>query len=119
MKNILTAFLILSGIFAVYSFVNIENKQADKKDCEFIEKSMEEINTIKAGMKRKDLSRFFHQDGGISRMTEQRFVYDKCEFIKVDIKFSPAAKNGKTAADNPEDKILEISKPYLERPFAD
>ena len=119
MKNILTMLLILSGIFAFYSFVNIEYKRADKKDCEFVEKSMEEISTIKIGMKREDVSRIFHQDGGISGLTEQRFVYGKCELIKVDVKFSPAAKKGKTAADNPEDKILEISKPYLERPFSD
>ncbi len=119
MKNILTTLLILAGIFAIHSFVNIENKRADKNDCEFIERSTEEIKTIKIGMKREDLNKIFRPDGGISGVTEQRFVYEKCQFIKVDVKFSPTSKNGKTAVNNPEDKITEISKPYLESPFAD
>ncbi len=112
MKNILTMLLILSGIFVFYIFVNTENKQADKKDCEFIEQSMEEIKTIKVGMKRKDLNRIFRQDGGISGMTEQRFVYEKCQFIKVDVKFEPIDKSNKFSDNNPEDKIIAISKPY-------
>ncbi len=119
MKNILTTLIILSGIFAFYSFVNVENKQADKNECEFIEKSLEEIKMIKIRMKREDLNKIFRPDGGISGITEQRFVYEKCQFIKVDVKFSPIDKSNKLSANNPEDKIIEISKPYLERPFID
>ena len=119
MRNVLIILLFLTGCLIFSGFINFEDKQAVENDCKFIEKSIEEINTITVGIKRKDLHKLFRRDGGITGLTEERFVYGKCEFIKIDVKFAPVDKNKKFPAENPEDKIIEVSKPYLEHPFYD
>ena len=117
--KILLMILLLAECLTFSGFINFENKQVYGDNCEFIEKSMKEIETIKVGMKRKDLIKIFHQDGGVSAINQPRFVYEKCSFIKIDVKFEPVDKNKKFAVDNSEDKIVEISKPYFEHPFYD
>ncbi len=119
MRTVSITLLLLTGYLISFGFVNFDNKQVGENDCKFVEKSMEDIRTIKVGMKRKDLKNLFHQDGGIYGVSEPRFVYEKCEFIKIDVKFEPVDKNQKFPADNPEDTIIKISKPYLEHPFYD
>ncbi len=119
MRTILLTLLLLTGCFVSFGFLNADNNQVDENNCKFIEKSMEEVSTLKVGMKRKNLLKMFHQDSGISGVMDQRSVYEKCEFIKINVKFELTEKNKNFSADNPEDKIIEISKSYLEHPFYD
>ncbi len=70
-------------------------------------------------MKRKNLVKIFQYDGGISAPNLQRFVYEKCDYIKVEVKFKFVNKSNKSQSGSPEDEITEISKPYLEHPFYD
>jgi hypothetical protein len=73
---------------------------------------------IKPGMTRRDLLRVFTIEGGISFRTEQTFVLKGCPGIHVHVTFSPAA-NPQEPAGMPDDKILTISKPYLDSFHAD
>lgn len=68
-------------------------------------------------MKRKDLDKMFSSDGGISRINPERFGYEKCDFIKVEVKLKFTEENNKFPKQNPEDEIIEVSKPYLEHRF--
>ena len=65
------------------------------------------IANIKPGMTRSDLLRVFTMEGGLSTRTRRTFVLKQCPIIKVDVEFS-------ISANEPEDKIIQISKPYLE-----
>ena len=65
------------------------------------------IITIKPGMTRSDLLRIFTTEGGLSTRTRRTFVLKQCPTIKVDVEFSISP----TEAD---DKIAQISKPYLD-----
>jgi len=65
------------------------------------------IDTIKPGMTRTDLLRVFTTEGGLSTRTRRTFVLKQCPTIKVDVEFSVSAKEA-------EDKISQISKPYLD-----
>jgi hypothetical protein len=69
---------------------------------------------IKPGMTRNDLLRVFTVEGGISTRTRRTYVLKRCPYIHVDVEFSPAAN----WQDHPnqlfDDKILRISKPYLD-----
>lgn len=62
--------------------------------------------TIKPGMTRSDLLRVFTREGGLSTRTHQTFVLKQCPTIKVDVEFSISGNEA-------EDKITQISKPYL------
>lgn len=119
MKGILVLALIILGTVCFFNFIKISNDQSQSSSCKCVTDALSEIEKIKIGMKRKDLDKMFSIDGGISPVNPQRFVYEQCNFIKIEIKFEFIDKNNKFPKDNPEDKITEISKPYLESPFYD
>lgn len=63
--------------------------------------------TIKPGMTRSDLLRVFTSEGGLSTRTHRTYVLRQCPIIKVDVEFSIAGNDA-------NDKITQISKPYLD-----
>ncbi len=112
----MSAFLCL---LTLNSFTKISNGRSQTPSCKCITDALSEVEEIKVGMKRKDLDKIFSIDGGISPVNPQRFVYEKCNFIKVEVKFKFIDKTNKFPKSNSEDEIIEISKPYLEHPFYD
>jgi hypothetical protein len=72
------------------------------------------IQTIKVGMRRADLSRMFTTEGGISWPSRRTYVYRQCPYIKIDVKFDVIS-----GVELQNDKIVEISRPYLEWSIAD
>jgi len=65
------------------------------------------IATIKPRMTRSDLLRVFTTEGGLSTRTHRTYVLKQCRSIKVDVEFSISGNEA-------EDKITQISKPYLD-----
>jgi hypothetical protein len=65
------------------------------------------IATIKPGMTRSDLLRVFTTEGGLSARTHRTYVLKQCRTVKVDVDFSISENEA-------EDKIAQISKPYLD-----
>jgi hypothetical protein len=63
--------------------------------------------TIKPGMTRSDLLRVFTTEGGLSTRTQRTFVLKQCPLIKVDVQFTVSLTEA-------NDKIAQISKPYLD-----
>jgi hypothetical protein len=68
---------------------------------------------IKPGMTRKDLLRVFTTEGGISTDAQQTFALKGCPYVHVDVEFSPVL-NDHVFSGHPSDKIIKISKPYLD-----
>ncbi|MDQ3322663.1 MAG: hypothetical protein M3525_09595 [Acidobacteriota bacterium] len=119
MKRILIPTLLVLGTVFLLNFAKTSNGQNQTLSCQCVTDALSEIGKIKVGMKRKDLDKMFTIDGGISRINPQRFVYEKCNFIKVEVKFKFVDNSSKFPKHNSEDEITEISKPYLEHPFYD
>ena len=89
----------------------------DQEHTNWINHVMRSISTIKPGMTRKDLFTVFTEEGGLSTRTRRSYVYKYCPYIKVDVEFSPAdidAYPHAAATENPEDRIVKLSRPYLE-----
>lgn len=118
MRGILVSVFIVLGTVFLLNCVKTSNSQSPASNCQCIIDALSEIEKIKGATKRKDLDKIFSHDGGISSVTE-RFVYKKCNFIKVEVKFKFIDKSNKFPKQNPEDEIIDISKPYLEHPFYD
>jgi hypothetical protein len=74
---------------------------------------------IKPGMTRKDLFRVYTEEGGISTRTHRIYVLRGCPYIKVNVEFVPVGNDSDGLTESPNDKILEISKPYLEYSILD
>lgn len=67
---------------------------------------------IKPGMTRNDLLRVFTAEGGISTRTRRTYALKRCFYIHVDVEFSPAGNA--PFNERLDDKILKISRPYLD-----
>ena len=60
-------------------------------------------------------------DGGLQSVSPVRFAHPACGYFKIDVEFEfkrNAADQNRAIADK-ADKVTKVSKPYIERPFAD
>jgi hypothetical protein len=118
---------IASALFAM-AVVNVPAQESlndssrdsliDRAHMKWVDHVMRSISTIKPGMTRRDLVAVFNEEGGLSTRTQRRYVYKHCPYIKVEVNFDPVGKTDMTV-DNPEDRIVKISRPYLEYAIGD
>jgi hypothetical protein len=90
--------------------------EIDREHTQWIDQVMQTIAAIKPGMTRRDLARVFTEEGGLSTRTHQTYVYRQCPYIKVEIEFS-AVDRGRDKS--PDDKIVQVSRPFLEYSIMD
>ena len=85
--------------------------------CGEIAQALEDFLHLKAGMTRRDAERYFALDGGMNWRGQTRYVYKKCDFVKVEITFEedPSVQNDFSQ----KDKITRLSKLFLEFPSKD
>src|ERR1700684_165522 len=114
--------LIVSSSYAGSSPESSDQTRVEDEHRKWIDQVLQSIATIKPGMTRQNLLKIFGEEGGLSTRTQRKYVYKQCPSIKVDVEFSPvdAAGDGKTRQyeENPDDKIVKISRPYLEYSFS-
>jgi hypothetical protein len=118
---------IASALFAM-AVVNVPAQESlndssrdsliDRAHMKWVDHVMRSISTIKPGMTRRDLVAVFNEEGGLSTRTQRRYVYKHCPYIKVEVNFDPVGKTDMTV-ENPEDRIVKISRPYLEYAIGD
>jgi hypothetical protein len=70
-------------------------------------------------MTRRNLLRVYTAEGGPSTRTQRTYVLKGCPYIKVDVKFLPVGDVQDGLTQEPNDKIQEISKPYLDYSIKD
>jgi hypothetical protein len=120
LRNVVTMKMLISLFaFGLITFVSAtailpSKPRAANEHTEWIAKSLKEIESVKLGMTRLDLLRVFKEEGGISTRTWRRYVYRDCPYIKVDVEFEPAGEPENKLNRSPRDKIIKISKPFLE-----
>jgi hypothetical protein len=76
------------------------------------------ITAIKHGTLRRDFEKTFEMDGGLQGISPQRYCYRDAPCIKVNATFATPAASTQPFSD-PEVTLLDMSKPYLESPYAD
>ena len=88
------------------------NSQAHEQ---WLEEKYQEATSIKAGMSRADLLKLFEEDGGLQSIPAGRYVLRSCHLIQIEVKFDTKyGVNYQPTADE-NLKIVEVSRPYLER----
>ena len=113
-KIIFTAILFTASMI---TGIPAQSAKAEPDHTKWIASVIDTAATIKPGMTRKELSRVFTTEGGISSRTWQRYRYKNCPYIKVDVEFSPVGGTGDAPREG--DKIVKISHPFLEYPVMD
>jgi hypothetical protein len=86
--------------------------------CSLVQDALKASDGLKPGMSRKDVEAQFEPDGGIQTGGWGRYVFRRCRAIKIEARFT-GADEGTGAAMLPTDRVLGLSRPYLEVPFAD
>ena len=81
---------------------------------QWIVKVLHQIQTIQAGMKRRELDLLFTTEGGISTRHQRTYVLRECQYIKINIQFRSVPGPADRFEGSPEDVIESVSKPYLE-----
>jgi hypothetical protein len=79
-----------------------------------IEGVMEAVDAIKPGMTRADLLTVFTDEGGLSTRAHRTYVYKLCPYVKVDVDFVPVTNPDDWLKEMSDDKILKMSRPYLQ-----
>jgi hypothetical protein len=119
MRKISSIVLLLLATAIVSSAqknINPEQRRSevDLEHTKWIDSVMSSILTIKPGATRKDLLRVFTEEGGLSTRTHRTYVYKRCPYIKVDVRFAPVGDEDNGFTEMPEDKVITISRPYLQ-----
>ena len=95
--------------------------QPDKDRIQWVESCLKDFESIKAGMTRGQVDAKLTMDGGLQGVSPVRFAHPACAYFKIDVEFEHkrnAADQNRAIADK-ADKVTKVSKPYIERPFAD
>ena len=79
-------------------------------DCEEPQRNAKRQSWHDAG----ELLRVFKEEGGISTRNWRRYAYRDCPYIKVDVEFQPVGDPENRVNQSTLDKIIKISKPFLE-----
>jgi hypothetical protein len=116
MKHLL--FLILA-VFMMPVYAVDSQPEIDISFTKEIDAVIRDVSAIKPGQTRKELSKFFTTEGGLFQRTGQYYVYRKCPYIKVEVRFEKVGHMDDNLSGYPEDKIVSISKPFLEFSIAD
>ena len=70
-------------------------------------------------MTRGDQLKVFTEEGGISTRAWRRYAYRDCPYIKIDAEFEAVGELDNRPGQNPQDKIVKLSKPFLEWSITD
>ena len=109
---------VLSSSISFLSVAQSQDAQIQEL-TQWVATSLKEIETIKVGMTRADLLKVFTEEGGLSTRTWQRYVYHECPYFKVDVEFELVGVGEDKLRKSQEDKIIKISKPFLEWSISD
>ena len=88
----------------------------DPQPVQRIQPVLRTVSRIERGLTRKSLSGSFEENGGLRFRTQVRYVFKDCPYIKIEVEFSA---EDESVYGNPDDKVVNISRPYLEYPAAD
>ncbi|HEV2315182.1 MAG TPA: hypothetical protein VGR94_07740 [Candidatus Acidoferrales bacterium] len=122
MRPAIVVVTIICGLFAATEPALRQNSVKQQGSCAVVKEALDDSLHIKVGMTRREVEKHSTLDGGLqffsTTRSTARYVYLKCEFIKLDIGFKSAVR-GKQNLRSPNDIVEKVSKPYLEYPVMD
>ena len=88
--------------------------ESELTHVEYLEQAMRALATLKPGMTRAELLNVCEEEGGLSTRTSRRYVYRGSRYVKVDVVFEPDDGQPNKLPTSTGDRIVKISRPYLE-----
>ena len=90
-------------------------------NVEFAGGCLKVFESITNGMTRAEVEKNFTLDGGLQGASPVRLLHPACPMFKVNVEFDfkRNAADQNRAVIGKDDKVIRVSRPYLERPFLD
>lgn len=122
---------IVSLLLAAFAWIGVAAGQKPAKPLvvdqgltRSVDQVLKDVSSIQSGMSRGDLLRVFTMEGGPSTRIEAQYVYRRCPYIKVIVRFRLPADADVDWSGAPDEEwsgdiIESISKPFLEHSTRD
>ena len=92
-------------------------ENAHSNDCGLIKQALADYQHVKVGATRAEVGRYFVPDGGAQFPSRTRYIYPRCNYLHVDVEFELTKPT--EVSSSPEDKVVGVSKLYIEYPAKD
>lgn len=115
-----TLIALVTVIFLAASLSNAElppPEGADKVPCSLVVQALREYQKVKAAGTRRDVAKYFVPDGGMQFPAKTRYVYSKCDYLHLDVEFDLLKPEDVSSL--PDDKVISVSRLYVEYPDKD
>ena len=83
----------------------------DQSCAKVLQMALGDRAKINSGSTRREIEKYFNQEGGAQFRSSGRYIYPKSPYIHLDVEFQPA--DSKSPLPSPADKATNISKLYL------
>jgi hypothetical protein len=117
MRRVIYPALLMAVVCSFQYLGAAEEVKLDPVLMEKVQTALDELKKVKVGMTRAELLKVMTTEGGLSIRKRRQYVYPKCAYIKIDVEFETVGDA--KLNEGPEDKIVKISKPFLELTIAD
>jgi len=120
LRRYVAAMAFLAFSLTSSSLCAAAESQSQAEHTAWVGRVLERMLTIKPGMTRSQLLEVFTTEGGIATGLQRKFVSRECPYMKVDVRFDAVGRPNRdsdgrvTLVEGPDDRIVTISRPYLE-----
>ena len=109
---------MICRLFVLVLFLTLSAVSFFAEDsCKCATEVLEAVGKLKPGETRAALDTVFEEEGGWQVAADTRYVYKKCPYIKINVEFAGHEINKRSPL--PTDKIVKVSKPYLDYSIKD
>jgi hypothetical protein len=117
MKTVIGIFAMISALVMFSGAATKHDEASGNTPCAVVLQALKDMEHIDVGVTREVVEKYFKPDGGMQFPSNTRYIYRKCDYIKVDIDYRA---NGSGESDfSPDDTVIKISKLYLGYPAMD
>ena len=81
---------------------------AECSSCVVVEQALHDLQSVKVGMRRAAIEKYFVRAGGMTFRSRTDYVYRKCEYLKIQVDFHPDLAVERDFS--PADTIVSISQ---------
>lgn len=117
MKILATVCIVILSAWMLRATSASVDQNKDDARCAVIERALRDYQQIRSSNTRREVEKYFRRDGGLQFPAKSRYVLPECDYIHVDIEFDLVKPE--QISFKPEDKVISISKLYLEYPARD
>jgi hypothetical protein len=118
MRSAIIVLIIVYGFVLVLDSAPHQSRGSQLDTCGQVKQALDDSLQIQVGMTRREVEKQFKEDGGVTTREQTRYIYKKCMYIQIEIRFKLAAPLNSLNF-SPDDTVTTVSKPYLAYPATD